>query len=297
MSLLDSSNSARPVGGLGIGPREDYRPPVTYRRGMETSAPANVRRATVSKTAACKAAACKAASISTEARSCPREADTVLPVGNPATHHTGKARKKSQAARVMDAVRSGARNTTEITRCAGLVRTDTVKTISALIKKKMLLDLPHPPGTDRCVMLGVSAGFPVESPVSGASPDALPQTPIAPCDIHEKDEKAEKGEKGEKGEKADEWNHWSDQDAPGSIEPEEVMPLPYASVEQGESGESSLLEEMDRMITRHQKDMNIMAALVGRLRRIHEADSEEQGEQGAMAELIRVRKALRDLIA
>ena len=296
MSLLDNSNSARPVGGLGIGPREDYRPPATYRRGMETSAPADLQSADLQSADLRSAgpAVCKSASISTEARSCCREADTGLPVGNPVTNHTGNTGKKSQAARVMDAVRSGARDTTEIARSAGLDRTDTVKTISALVKKKMLLDLPHPPGTDRCVMLGVSAGFPVESPVSGASPDALPQTPTAPCDIHEKDEK---GEKGEKGEKADEWNHWSDQDAPGSIEPEDVMPLPYASVEQGESGESFLLEEMDRMIARHQKDMNIMAALVGRLRRIHEADSEEQGEQGAMAELIRVRKALRDLIA
>jgi hypothetical protein len=39
MSLLDDSNSVRPIGGLSIGPREDYKPPVPYRRNTGTVTP------------------------------------------------------------------------------------------------------------------------------------------------------------------------------------------------------------------------------------------------------------------
>ncbi|MBU2768421.1 hypothetical protein HAP94_20140 [Acidithiobacillus ferrivorans] len=146
MSLLDDSNSVRPIGGLSIGPREDYNPPVPYRRNTGTVTLMEPVAMSQSKKP-------KPASSG--------KAPTVINIG-----------MKTQAGRIMDAVRSGARTTSEIVERSGVSRVDTIKRISALVKKEMLWDLLRPPSGDRCVM-------PVESPQPEQSQQADCYSPVA----------------------------------------------------------------------------------------------------------------------
>ena len=129
MSVLDGIARAVPV-GLSTGPREDYVAPKGYRRETNMAAVAKKIAARAATPSLDRAAAL--ASASAPAMVAKAVTDTTL---------------------VLDAVRQGAKSTTEIAARIGFQKHRVVKIVSNLVRQTVLRDLPRKPGEDRLVEL------------------------------------------------------------------------------------------------------------------------------------------------
>ena len=141
MSVLDGTARAVPV-GLSTGPREDYVAPKSYRRDTDMVAVAKK----VAVHAATPVVANKAVT------------DTTV---------------------VLDAVRQGAKSTTDIAARTGFQKHRVVKIVSNLVRQTALRDLPRKPGEDRLVELADAerkAEAPTRSGVSDGQRLAAEQT-------------------------------------------------------------------------------------------------------------------------
>ena len=119
MSVLDGIARAVPV-GHSTQPREDYVAPKSYRRDTDIG--------TAAKKVAVQAAT-------------PASAPVVV------------SKAVTDTTLVLDAVRHGARSTTDIAAQTGFQKHRVVKIVSSLVRQTALRDLPRKPGEDRLVEL------------------------------------------------------------------------------------------------------------------------------------------------
>ncbi|MBU2774256.1 hypothetical protein HMI48_10315 [Acidithiobacillus ferrooxidans] len=144
MSVLDGIARATPV-GLSTGPREEYVAPKSYRRDTDMGTAAKkvvVQAATPSLDRA--VALASASAVGTKAVT-----DTTL---------------------VLEAVRHGAKSTTEIAVQTGFQKHRVVKIVSNLVRQTVLRDLPRKPGEDRLVEM-VDAERKTEAPTRSGVTD------------------------------------------------------------------------------------------------------------------------------
>ena len=130
MSVLDGTARAVPV-GLSTGPREDYVGPKGYRRDTVVGAVTKKAMVQAGESSPLDRAAALA-SASAPAVVAKAVTDTTL---------------------VLDAVRQGAKSTTDIAVRIGFQKHRVVKIVSNLVRQKVLRDLPRKPGEDRLVEL------------------------------------------------------------------------------------------------------------------------------------------------
>ncbi|MBN6744945.1 hypothetical protein RU820_05025 [Acidithiobacillus ferrooxidans] len=115
--------------GLSTGPREDYVAPKSYRRDTDVGAVAKMVMAQAGKSSSLDRASALAMKPAVAAKAV---TDTAL---------------------VLEAVRQGAKSTTEIAARIGFQKHRVVKIVSNLVRQTVLRDLPRKPGEDRLVEL------------------------------------------------------------------------------------------------------------------------------------------------
>lgn len=132
------STSARPV-GLSDGPREDYKPsPRAYRRGDEP--PPVEKRAQMTQQPE-------------KAQETP-DTQTLIPRAPRMPAKKPMYTEGAYTDRIVAAVQAGQRTTTDIVAATGIPRDTTIKTISYLILRQRLREIPmsdNTPEGDRCV--------------------------------------------------------------------------------------------------------------------------------------------------